>query len=314
VDAVGLYKSRVWEMARLNLTHTMLSKRKLIHLVKERIVSGWDDPRMPTIQGYRRKGMAPDGINAFCKDIGVTRNSSVIPIERLEEFVRKDLNANSRRILAIYDPVKVTIKNWTKGSIEVEVPNVPSKPERGSHKLPFSSTILIERTDFREVDDDDYFGLALKTKDGKPKIAKLKYVSVDLKIVDAVKDASGKVVELVGEIVDTTDCQHAIHWVPVESGKEPKKIEVREYDHLFLSEEPARFEGNWLDDINPKSLTVREAVIDPSYVDLKVLDRVQFERLGYFCMDQDSTAERPVFNRTMNLKESSWKKHNAAKK
>jgi glutaminyl-tRNA synthetase len=313
VDAVGLYRSRVWEMARLNLTHTMLSKRKLIHLVKEKTVRGWDDPRMPTIQGYRRKGMSPEGINAFCKDIGVTRNASVIPIEKLEEFVRQDLNANSRRIFALYDPVKLTIKNWTKGVLDVEVANVPGKPEKGSHRIPFSASLLVERADVRESDEEDFFGLALKTKDGKPKVIKLKYANVDIKLVDIIKDGSGKIKELTAEAVEGAETRHAIHWIGLLPGQEPTKIEVREYAHLFKSEEPARFEGNWLDDINPNSETVRHGVIDPSSVDLKVLDRVQFERTGYYCVDMDSKPDRLVFNRTMALKESTWKKQQTKK-
>lgn len=217
----------------------MLSKRKLIHLVKEKIVAGWDDPRMPTIQGLRRRGYSPEGINAFCQDIGVTRNSSVIPIEKLEEFVRVELNATSRRLFAVADPVKLTLRGFKTLPATVEVANVPGIPEKGVHTLPFSSTLYIERSDFREVDEEDYFGLALKTKDGKQKGVKLKYANIEVYIVEVKKDNAGNIVELVGEPGDGT-AKHAIHWIAIVPGQEPIKVEIRDYDHLYMSEEPAK--------------------------------------------------------------------------
>jgi len=192
---------------------------------------------------------------------------------------------------------------------------VPSKPEKGTHKISFGDTLVIQRSDFREVDEPDFFGLALKTLDAAPKIVKLKYVSIDIKVVDVAKDSTGKITELIAEIVhDAKEVKHAIHWIAVVKGKEPIEVDIRNYEHLFLSEEPANLSADWLNDINPNSLTSTTALVDPSVADLKVLDRVQFERVGYYCVDQDSRKDRFVFNRTMPLKESSWKKHQTAGK
>jgi len=306
VDSLGLYRSKVFEFARLALTHTILSKRKLIQLVTGKYVTGWDDPRLSTIQAFRRKGYSPSGINAFCDDLGITTNVSVIPIEKLEQFVRLDLNKTSRRIFCVFDPIAVTIKNWTKGTIKVTAPNVPGENEKGNHQLLFSNTFFIERSDFKEEDEEGYFGLALN----KPnKFVKLKYADVNIRLVSVEKDSSGKAIHLIAEEDPKASCKNAIHWINKVEGQEPIKVEVREYEHLFLSADPiGTHKENWLKDLNPHSLKVVSAIIDLSVHDLKPLDRVQFERVGYYCTDPDSKNGNFVFNRTVSLKESNWKK------
>jgi len=310
VDTLGLYRSHVFEFARLQLTHTILSKRKLITLVAKKYVHGWDDPRMSTLQGYRRRGYSPEGINALCNDVGVTVHNSIIPIEKLEQFVRLDLNKTSRRIFCIFDPLKVTIINWTEGKKIVNAPNVPGDEAKGEHKIPFCSTVLIERTDFKEKKEEGYFGLTLEEP---TKCVKLKYANVDIRVVEA-KKHEGQITELIVEAVPNGNAQHAIHWIAIEEGVEPLKIEVRDYTHLFLSEEPVKQWGSeWLSDINPHSLTIRHGLIDNSVRDLKPLDRVQFERHGFYCTDPDSKGDKYVFNRTVSLKESTWKKKETEK-
>jgi len=274
-------------------------------------VRGWDDPRLPTIVGFRRKGYSPQGINNFCADVGVTTNVSTIPIEKLEQFVRNDLNVTSRRIFAVLDPIKVTIRNGTAGLTEVRCANVPGKPEFGEHTIPFSNSFFIECSDFKEVDEADYFGLALNNPD---KYIKLKNANINVHLVDVKKDDSGKVIELIvehdnGALANTK--VHPIHWVPIIEGKEPIKVEVRDYERLFLSDDPVGKCGKeWLNDLNPNNLRIHSAVVDPSVVDLKPLDRIQFERLGFYCVDPDTDVEnvKYVFNRTVGLKESNWKK------
>jgi len=306
VDSLELYRSHVWEFARLDLTHTVLSKRKLIKLVTEKYVRGWDDPRLPTINGLRRRGFSAAGINKFCEDVGVTRNNSLIPFEKLEEFVRQDLNATSRRCFAVFDPIKVSLKNWNKGNIDVVCPNVPGKEEAGVHTIPFSGTFYIEREDFRELDELEYYGLALKSD--RLKVVKLKYADIDIILVDIVKDKTGKPVELIVEQDLKATAKHAIHWIST-TGKEIAISEARLYDQLFMSDEPIKtFGDNWLMDLTPNSLEVKDIIVDPSCAELKPYDRIQFERVGYFCVDPDSTTDRMVFNRTVTLKESNWKK------
>jgi len=306
VDSLELYRSVVWEYARLSLTYTVLSKRKLIQLVTGKYVRGWDDPRLSTINGLRRRGYSPDGINSFCEAIKITRNNSTIPIEMLEEFVRQDLNKSSRRVFAVFSYVKATVKNWLGGTVVVKCPNVPEIPEKGEHTIPFDGTFYLEKTDFRENDEADYFGLALNST--QPKFVKLKYVNIDVRLVEIRKNANGEVVEVVLERSEdpTVNTKHAIHWVTVDGAV---KVEVRNYDRLFLSEDPIKkYDKDWLKDLNPNSLHVTYTLADPSIKELKAYERIQFERLGYYCIDPDSTKDHPVVNRTVTLKESTWKK------
>jgi len=296
----------VWEYARLALTYTVLSKRKLIQLVNGKYVKGWDDPRLSTLNGFRRRGYSPEGINNFCEAIGVTRNNSVIPFEMLEEYVRQDLNKTSRRVFAVFSYIKATVKNWTGGKISIKCPNVPEIPEKGEHNVPFDGTFYLEKTDFRESDEADYYGLALNTT--KPKFVKLRYINIDVKLVEIKKNANGEVLELVLEHDPKANSKHAIHWVSTEDAV---TVEVRNYDKLFLSEDPVKkYDKEWLKDLNPNSLVISTALADPSIKDVKPYDRIQFERLGYYCVDPDSTRNHIVVNRTVSLKESSWKKQN----
>jgi len=310
VDALGLYRSLVWEFARLDLTHTVLSKRKLIRLVKEKHVRGWDDPRLPTLVGFRRRGFSPEGINKFCEDLGVTRHNAIIPVERLEEWVRDDLNETSRRCFAVFDPILATIRNYSSGEILITCPNVPGKPAAGEHQLPFNGTFYIERHDFREEDEPEYYGLALKSE----KVVKLKYTDIDVQLREIIYDSAGKPTELILEIVPKGNARHAIHWISYSNNSSPIIAEVRNYDRLFLSEEPIKtFGDKWIDDLNPDSLEIKEVFVDPSSKDLKISDRIQFERIGFYCVDPDSTSNKLVFNRTLSLKQSSWKKQEKKK-
>jgi glutaminyl-tRNA synthetase len=307
VNTLGLYLAKVHEFARLQLTNTILSKRKLIQLVEGKHVTGWDDPRMSTVSGFRRRGFSPEGINKFCDDVGITTRVSLIPIEKLEQFVRLDLDKTSRRIFAIFDPIRVTLKNFDGEVKSIKCPNVPNLPVFGDHFIPFTDTFFIERNDFREKDEKDYFGMAL---DNSEKIVRLKYTDFNIKLIEIKKNEDGSISELIAEH-STLTSKHAIHWVPITAGEEPIKIEVREYDRLFLSEDPVgAFGKQWLNDLNPNSLKVVSAIIDPSVRELKPYDRIQLERAGFYMVDPDTTNEKVVLNKTMGLKESKWKATN----
>jgi len=314
VNALGLYVSYVFEFAKLNLTYTVLSKRRLIQLVHGKYANGWDDPRIPTINGLRRRGYSPQGINDFCADVGVTTVNSTIPIEKLEHFVRADLDKTSRRIFAVIDPVRVVIRNWKGTPTEVTKINVPGKPELGSNTIPFSDTFYLSASDFKEKDVADYYGLALDNPD---KYVKLKGANLNIRVVEVKRNDSGEIAELYAEQDDganTTAKYHPIHWVPVVEGKEPLTVEVREYERLWSSEDPIQKYGKaeYLKDLNPDSLRVTKAIIDPSVSELKHYDRVQFERVGFYVVDPDSNGDKWVFNKTVGLKASSWKKQEKA--
>lgn len=307
VNVLGLYLAKVHEFARLQLTNTILSKRKLIQLVSGKYVSGWDDPRMSTVSGFRRRGFSPEGINKFCDDVGITTRVSIIPIEKLEQFVRLDLDKTSRRIFAIFDPIKVTLKNFDGVEKSIKCPNVPNLPAFGDHFIPFPGSFFIERNDFREVDEKDYFGMAL---DNAEKVVRLKYTDLNVKLIKIKKNDDGSISELIVEHCPTLISKHAIHWVPI-TAEEPIRIEVREYDRLFLSEDPVGLFGKeWLNDLNPNSLKIVTAIIDPSIRELKAFDRLQLERAGFYMVDPDTTTEKIVLNKTMGLKESKWKATN----
>jgi glutaminyl-tRNA synthetase len=307
VNTLGLYLAKVHEFARLQLTNTILSKRKLIQLVEGKHVTGWDDPRMSTVRGFRRRGFSPEGINKFCDDVGITTRVSIIPIEKLEQFVRLDLDKTSRRIFAIFDPIRVTLKNFDGEVKSIKCPNVPNLPVFGDHFIPFTGNFFIERNDFREKDEKDYFGMAL---DNSEKVVRLKYTDFNIKLIEIKKNDDGSISELIVEH-STLASKHAIHWVPITAGEEPIKIEVREYDRLFLSEDPiATYAKEWLKDLNPNSLKIVTAIIDPSVKELKAFDRIQLERAGFYMVDPDTTSEKVVLNKTMGLKESKWKATN----
>eukprot|EP01116_Phalansterium_solitarium_P013460 TRINITY_DN30823_c0_g1_i1.p1 TRINITY_DN30823_c0_g1~~TRINITY_DN30823_c0_g1_i1.p1 ORF type:complete len:773 (-),score=346.87 TRINITY_DN30823_c0_g1_i1:174-2492(-) len=300
MDALGLYKSLVWEYSRLNLTNLVLSKRRLIKLVHDGYVRGWDDPRMPTIRGFRRRGYPASAINAFCDKIGVTRNENVIDFRLLEECCREELDLRAPRAMCVQAPLKVTLINVAdNGVTEHSVPNHPKFPERGSHVVTLSNTIYIEQTDFRLDDVKGFKRLTPKQPVG------LLHAGAAIRVVDVLRSAAGDVVELRGEIdwAPKEKPKGFVHWV---DAKNSLAIEVRLYSNLFKSMHPASLD-DYLADLNPHSLQV----VDPAYVDrsvaaLAVGTQVQFERLGFFVVDPDSSSEKQVWNRVVGLKESKW--------
>jgi glutaminyl-tRNA synthetase len=302
------YRPRQIEFARLNLTYTVLSKRKLLELVQSRTVDGWDDPRMPTISAFRRRGYTPESIRAFCDQIGVARFNSRVDKVVLENAIRDDLNRRAQRAMAVLDPVLVTIENLPEGHVEwVEAVNNPEDPAAGTRKLPFTKRVFIERDDFREDPPKKYFRLS------PGKEVRLRYAyCVTCKEVR--KDASGRVTELVctydpatahGQTPDGRKVKGIVHWV---SADHAVTALVRLYDHLFAAENPDDVpEGvDWKTNLNPKSLElVAGAKLEPMLRDAPGGAHFQFERLGYFFADpKDSRPGAPVFNRTATLRDA----------
>jgi glutaminyl-tRNA synthetase len=292
------------EFARLNLNYTVMSKRKLLALVEQQFVSGWDDPRMPTIAGIRRRGFTPEAIRNFCARIGVAKKENEIDVALLEHTVREDLNRRAPRALAVVRPLKVVIENYPEGQTEqVEAINNPEDPSAGTRMLPFSRELYIERDDFMEVPAKKFFRLSPGTE------VRLRYAYI-LKCERVVTDASGVVTELrctydAGSLRGETASRRVkgtIHWV---SAPHAVDAEVRVYDRLFLSADPGEGGRDPLSDMNPNSLEqVTGCKIEPSLVEAAPGARFQFERLGYFCMDPDSRPGAPVFNRTVTLKDA----------
>jgi len=297
------------EFARLNLNYTVTSKRKLNELVNERLVSGWDDPRLPTITGMRRRGYSPAAIRDFCERIGVTKNETVIDMSVLENCVREDLDRDCRRVLAVLRPLRVVITNYPEGQTEqLDAPYHPGRPELGSRKVPFSKVIYIERDDFMEDPPKKFFRLAPGRE------VRLRYAYF-IRCDEALKDqATGELIELRctydpatrgGNAPDGRKVKGTIHWVAADHAL---AAEVRLYDRLFTVPDPGR-EENWRSLLNPKSVEViKNARLEPGLASARAEDRFQFERLGYFCVDRrDAAVNRPVFNRTVTLKDS-WGK------
>ncbi len=295
------------EFARLNLTYTVMSKRRLKRLVEEGHVAGWDDPRMPTIAGMRRRGYTPASIRRFVERIGVSRRDSVVDVGLLEHAVREDLNATSARTMAVLRPLKVVIENFPEDEeIELDAPFNPADDSFGSRKLHLSRELYIERDDFMEEPVKKWFRLA------PGKEVRLRYACL-LTCHDVVRDASGEITELRcswdpeskgGDAADGRRVRGTLHWA---SAKDAVDAEVRLYDRLFTEVNPLdeRHEEDFVELINPKSLeVVYAAKLEPSLARRSVGERVQFERLGYFVKDEDSTEERPVYNRTISLKDS----------
>ena len=300
-------RPRQIEFARLNLNYTVMSKRKLLALVEQNLVSGWDDPRMPTIAGIRRRGYTPEAVRDFCARIGVAKKENVIDVALLEHTVREDLNRHARRTLAVLRPLKVVIENVPEGRIDqVSAVNNPEDPDAGTRTVPFSREIFIERDDFMEVPAKKFFRLSPGAE------VRLRYAYI-LKCEAVVKDAAGEITEIRGSI-DTESLSGAtatrrvkgtIHWV---SAAHAVDAEVRLYDRLFESEDPAGGGRDPLSDLNPRSLEVlSHSKVEPALASAPRGARFQFERQGYFCVDPDSTPARPVFNRTVTLKDS-WAK------
>ncbi len=317
IQALGIYAPQQIEFARLNLTYTVLSKRRLIELVTGGHVKGWDDPRMPTIAGIRRRGYTPEAIRSFCKEIGVARFNGVIDIGRLENAVRDDLNRHAPRVFGVLRPLKVIIDNYPDGQAEeCEAVNNPEDPSAGTRKLPFSKVLYIEQDDFRENPPKDYFRLAPGRE------VRLRYAYF-IKCVGMEKDEkTGEVIALHctydpatkgGNAPDNRKVKATIHWV---SAAHAAKAEVRLYEHLFtkpdLDDVP---EGqDYKANLNPQSLVMlSDCRVEPSLAAAKPGERFQFERLGYFCVDLDSKPGVLVFNRTVTLRDT-WAKIESAQK
>jgi glutaminyl-tRNA synthetase len=298
------------EFARLNLTYTVMSKRKLLELVRGGYVRGWDDPRMPTICGLRRRGYTPEAIRAFCARIGVSKVDSVVDIAVLENCIREDLNLRSSRVMAVLRPLRVVIENYPEGQTEeLEAVNNPEDAAMGTRRVPFSRVLYIEQDDFREVPPKKYFRLS----PGQEVRLRWGYL---IRCVGMTKDPqTGEVVEVRctydpatrgGNAPDGRKVKGTIHWL---SAAHALAAEARLYDHLFAKPEPDEVsEGQtWLDNLNPNSLQTLACYVEPSLAGARPGSGCQFERLGYFCVDPDSTAERLVFNRTVTLRDT-WAK------
>lgn len=309
LETLGTYRPQQIEFARLNVTYTVLSKRKLIQLVKEGHVTGWDDPRMPTLSGMRRRGIPPEALREFCSRIGLARADSTVEYSMLEFCVREYLNDHTPRVMAVLDPIKVVIENYPEGQVEeFDMPYHPEDASYGSRKVPFSRELYIERDDFRLEPPKKYHRLAPGAE------VRLRYAYF-ITCREAVLDDAGNVVELRcvydpeskgGQSPDGRKVKGTIHWV---SAAHAIPAEVRLYEQLFAAENPnASPEGQtFLDYLNPESFKKVEAKLEPALATFKAGDKMQFERLGYFCKDKDSTDELAVFNRTTTLRDT-WAK------
>lgn len=310
IEQLDIFPSQQIEFDRLNITYTLLSKRKLLQLVQEKHVSGWDDPRMPTISGIRRRGFTPEAIRAFVTAAGVSRTNGSTDIEMLEHFQRDDLNRRARRAMAVLRPLKLVISNYREGQEEyVEVANNPEDPAAGTRQVPFSRELYIEQDDFREIPPPKYYRLS----PGKEvRLRNAYFVTAQ----NVVKDAAGNIVEVHctydpasrgGNSPDGRKVKSTMHWV---SAKHALSAEVRIYEKLFSNPNPGDVPegGSFLDNLNPNSLEVIEdAKLEPSLASAEIDGRYQFERVGYFCLDLDSTPDKLVFNRTLPLKDT-WAK------
>jgi glutaminyl-tRNA synthetase len=297
------------EFARRNLSHTVVSKRKLAQLVEQNIVNSWDDPRMPTISGLRRRGYTPESIRTFAESIGIGKRENMIDVAHLEFCVRDDLNKKTPRVMGVMDPLKVVITNYPEGKEEwLSAENNPEDESAGEHEVPFSRELYIEQEDFREEANRKFFRLKL----GKEVRLKNAYI---IKAEDVVKDENGKVLEVhctydpesksgSGTEASQRKVKGTLHWVSIPHAIE---AEVRLYDRLFTVEDPtADKEKDFLDFVNPESLEVGKAYVEPYLKSAKAEDKFQFQRIGYFCVDRDSTSDRLVFNRTVTLRDN-WK-------
>ncbi|MBL8814665.1 MAG: glutamine--tRNA ligase/YqeY domain fusion protein [Planctomyces sp.] len=310
-DALGIHHPQQIEFNRLNLTYTMMSKRRLLELVQAGTVTGWDDPRMPTICGLRRRGYTPEAVRSFCASVGVTKHNATMDMVVLENHIREDLNKRAERRMAVLNPVRVVITNYPEGQIEeLDAINNPEDPAAGSRKVPFSRELYIEAEDFMEEPPKKFFRLA----PGREVRLRWAYF---ITCTDVVKDASGNVTEIRctydpatrgGDAPDGRKVKATLHWV---SASHAVPTEVRLYDHLFMKEDPDAVDDpslDWKSNLNPNSLQIiSNAMLEPSLKTAVAGDRFQFERMGYFCADKDSQPGRPVFNRTVTLKDA-WAK------
>jgi len=307
LDQLGIYHPQQIEFARLNLTHTVLSKRKLAELVEEGHVTGWDDPRMPTLRGLRRRGYTPEAIRDFCNRIGVAKADSLNEVEQLEHCLREDLNKRAPRVMAVLEPLRVVIENYPEDKTEeLEAVNNPEDAAMGVRKVPFSRVLYIEREDFMEDPPRKFYRLAPGRE------VRLRYAYF-ITCVDVIKDDTGRVTELRctydpatrgGDAPDGRKVKATLHWV---SAAHALEAEVRLYDHLFTKEDPNDVEegADWKDALNPDSIRILKGCrVEPSLANTAPGTRLQFERKGYFCVDPDSTEGGLVFNRTVSLRDT----------
>jgi len=306
LDELGIYHPRQIEFARRNLSHTVVSKRKLLQLVNEGIVAGWDDPRMPTLSGMRRRGYTPEAIREFCRRIGVDKTQNLVEVALLEHVIREDLNKRAPRVMAVLRPLKVVIENYPAGQVEeLDAVNNPEDESQGTRKVLFTRELWIEQDDFRESPPKRYFRLSPGAE------VRLRWSYV-IKCTGVVKDAAGNIVEVrctydpATRSANPTDrkIKGTIHWV---SAQHAVPAEVRLYDLLFLTPRPDEDE-DWKQHLNPNSLeTIRNALVEPSLANAQPGARYQFERTGYFCVDPDTKEGHLVFNRTVTLRDT-WAK------
>ncbi len=307
IEKLEIYPSKQYEFARLNLTYTVMSKRKLLQLVNDGHVKGWNDPRMPTISAVRRRGYTPESLREFCDKIGVARRENLIDVGLLEFCVREHLNKIASRRMVVFDPIKVVLTNYPEGKSEMlESENNPEDVSSGSRKIPFSRELYIEQEDFMEVAPKKYFRLT------PGQMVRLKSAYI-IKCENVVKDASGKITELhctyipeskSGSDTSGINVKGTLHWVSISHGV---PVEVRLYDRLFKVENVADAEGEFKDHLNPNSLVVQTVYAEPELLSATVNERYQFLRKGYFCIDTDSTKDKLVFNRTVALRDM-WAK------
>ena len=307
IEKLEIYPSHQYEFARLNMTYTVMSKRKLLQLVNEKHVSGWDDPRMPTLSGVRRRGYTPASIREFCERIGIAKRENLIDVGLLEFCVREDLNKSAQRRMVVFDPINVVITNYPEGKVEMlESENNPEDPNGGTREGPFSREILIEEEDFMEVAPKKYFRLA------PGQMVRLKSAYI-IKCDEVVKDSSGKITELrcsyipeskSGSDTSGINVKGTLHWV---CAKHAVPVEARLYERLFKVEDLGDAEGDFKDYLNPESLQIKTVYAEPALLKDSKDERFQFLRKGYFVMDLDSTKDKPVFNRTVGLRDT-WAK------
>lgn len=306
IEKLNLFPSKQYEFARRNLSYTVMSKRKLIQLVKEGFVNGWNDPRMPTISGMRRRGFTPKSIRNFCERIGIAKRENVVDFSLLEFFLREDLNESALRAMAVLDPIKLVITNYPEGQTEELISENGPDESKGTRKLLFSKTLFIERDDFMEVPEKKWFRLAPGA------MVRLKSAYI-IQCEHFEKDEAGNIICIYanylpnsksGEDQTGLKVKGTIHWVNAETAV---PAEVRLYDRLFKVEDPGSEEGDFKDFINPDSLKIVQAMLEPSLINAKPEDRFQFLRKGYFCLDEESKATNLIFNRTVTLKDA-WVK------
>ena len=317
VDQLHLWRAYVWEFGRLNITNTVMSKRKLKYMVMNHIVHGWDDPRMPTIKGLRRRGYTAAAINAFCADISVTRTTmTTIDWSRLEHFVKEDLDGKAPRAFAVLHPVKVVLTNKPEDFFAVvKAPLFPKDASKGERELPYQRVLFVDRDDVKLEDEPKFLGFA------PGRVVSLKYADV-VRCDEVVCDEKGEVCEVRCSVLSEEEAKEAMankkrklgsmHWLAgAKLGEEPARAEVRLYNHLFLEEDPSVLD-DWVAHINKESeIVIGRAMIEQSLANKKVEDHVQFERLGYFVVDKDSRNDSIVYNRTCSLKSNScvcWNK------